>query len=223
MRDTDPLPTLRKKVLPALAMVLLVEAVLFYSASRGEKISRIPPLQYFPLNAAEWTTVRDTPLEPEVQEVLQADDTLNRVYLSQATREPAYFFVAYFRSQRTGQAPHSPKNCLPGSGWQQVASGYTDLHVAGQPQPITINRYVVEHGNDRSMVLYWYQSSHRVIANEFSAKFWLVADSIRYHRSDTALVRIVVPVRDAGIDAATRTGISFAQSIYQPLRQYLEM
>ena len=54
-----------------------------------------------------------------------------------------------------------------------------------------VNRYVVEHGEDKSVTLYWYHSHNRVIASEFSAKFWAVADSIRYHRSDTALVRVM--------------------------------
>ena len=180
-------------------------------------------MQYFPPRTPGWITVRETPLEPEVQEVLQADDTLNRSYQNPATGDLVYLFVAYFRSQRTGQAPHSPKNCLPGSGWDQVASGYASVPVAGLPRPITINRYVVEHGNDRSVVLYWYQSPQRAIANEFAAKFWLVTDSIRYHRSDTALVRVVVPVGQAGMAPATQSGISFVQSVYMPLRQYLGM
>ena len=211
------------RFLQALAVVLLVQAALFYSASRGEKVPSISPLQYFPSNIGGWVTVRDTLLEPEVQEVLKADDTLNRSYQDQATGAIAYLFVAYFKSQRTGQAPHSPKNCLPGSGWQPVSTGYATVNVAGLPQPITINRYVVEHGSDKSAVLYWYQSPRRVIANEFAAKFWLVADSIRYHRSDTSLVRIVVPVRENQLAEATQTGIAFAQNIFPVLRGYLGM
>jgi EpsI family protein len=217
------MPGANNRFLRALTVVLLVEAALFYSASRGEKSPSIPPLQYFPLTVADWKTVRENPLEPEVQEVLRADDSLNRSYQNSATGAPAFFFIAYFKSQRSGQTPHSPKNCLPGSGWQQVSAGYMDIPVASQAQPITINRYVVEHGNEKSVVLYWYQSPQRVVANEFGAKFWLVADSIRYHRSDTSLVRVMVPVQNNNMAAATATGISFVQSIYLPLRQFLRM
>ncbi len=222
MPDPKGSPT-HNRFLQALTVVLLVQAALFYSASRGEKIPTILPLQDFPRNVGGWVTVRDTQLEPEVQEVLKADDTLNRSYQNTASGVVAYLFVAYFKSQRTGQAPHSPKNCLPGSGWQPVATGYATMSVPGLAQPITINRYVVEHGNDKSAVLYWYQSPRRVVANEFAAKFWLVADSIRYHRSDTSLVRVVVPVRENQLAEATQTGISFARNVFPVLRGYLGM
>jgi EpsI family protein len=223
MRGTNGWPPSYNRFLRALTVVLLAEAALFYSASRGEKVPVIPSLQLFPYGMSGWMTIRETPLEPEVQEVLRADDALNRSYQNQTTGALVFLFVAYFRSQRSGQTPHSPKNCLPGSGWEQIASGYTDVNIPGQPQPLTVNRYVVGHGTDKSVVLYWYQSPRRVVANEFAAKFWLVADSIRYHRSDTAVVRVVVPVREDDIEAAARTGVSFVQTVFPPLRLHLGM
>ena len=87
--------------------------------------------------------------------------------------------------------------------------------------PIRVNRYVVARGEEKSVVLYWYQSHNRVIAGEFAAKFWLVADSIRYHRSDTALVRVVVPVRAGDIDSAVNNGIAFVQAIFPDLQKQL--
>jgi hypothetical protein len=69
--------------------------------------------------------------------------------------------------------------------------------------------------------LYWYQSHERVIAGEFSARFWLIADSIRYHRSDTSLVKIVVPVHDNDAGAATKTGVEFVKAIFSPLARQL--
>ena len=71
------------------------------------------------------------------------------------------------------------------------------------------------------MVLYWYQSQRRVIASEFSAKFWLVMDSIRYHRSDTALVRVTIPVGAGGDNAATQQGEDFVESMFPVLKSYL--
>lgn len=221
MRPAGGFDFIHNRYLQALTLVLLIQAALFYSASLAEKIPSIPPLQYFPREMEGWKTVREAPLEPEVQEVLKADDALNRTYWNAATSAEAYLFVAYFKTQRAGQAPHSPKNCLPGSGWEPLMSGYVSVPAAGEPQPIRINRYVVAHGNERSVVLYWYQSRNRVVADEFAAKFWLVADSMRYHRSDTSLVRIVIPVRDRTIEAATQTGIAFAQSAFPALRLYL--
>jgi EpsI family protein len=204
-----------------LTLVLVVQAVLFYSASRGEHVPHGKPLEFFPADVQHWRMLQEFPIEPEIKEQLKADDTLNRAYGDPQAGAGVNFFVAYFKTQRTGQSPHSPKNCLPGSGWEPNATGFLDVPVAGMPQPIRINRYVVSHGDDRSVVLYWYQSQRRVIASEFAAKFWLVMDSIRYHRSDTALVRVTIPVTRAGEDAATNVGVEFVQSMFPVLRGYL--
>jgi EpsI family protein len=165
--------------------------------------------------------IQDIPIEPEILDQLKADDTLNRNYADANSRVGVNLFVAYFKTQRTGQSPHSPKNCLPGSGWEPAATGFLDVPVSGEPQPIKINRYVVSRGEEKSVVLYWYQSQRRVIASEFSAKFWLVMDSIRYHRSDTALVRVTVPVWQNGESGATDLGIAFVQTMFPVLKTYL--
>ena len=130
-------------------------------------------------------------------------------------------FVAAFRSQRNGKAPHSPKNCLPGSGWTQLSSDMYPVDI-GTAQPIIVNRYVVQFGDQRSLVMYWYQSRDRVVASEYTAKFYVMADAIRLNRTDTALVRVVVPIanrrRGHGRPA---TAATFVKTFFSPLRKIL--
>jgi EpsI family protein len=212
---------IRNKYLGVLTLVLVVQATLFYAASRGEKVPQGKQLSFFPAQLQNWQMVQDTPIEQEVLDQLKADDTLNRMYANGQSRIAVNFFVAYFKTQRTGQSPHSPKNCLPGSGWEPTATGYAEVAVEGEPLPIRINRYVVSHGEEKSVVLYWYQSPRRVIASEFSAKLWLVMDSIRYRRSDTALVRVSVHVRQNDVQGATRLGVAFVETVFPVLKHYL--
>jgi EpsI family protein len=211
----------RYKYLGVLTLVLVIQATLFYAASRGEKVPEGKQLTLFPAQVQNWRMVQDNPIEQEVLDQLKADDTLNRMYVNGQSRIALNLFVAYFKTQRTGQSPHSPKNCLPGSGWEQVATGFVEIPVEGEPQPIRINRYVVSHGEDKSVVLYWYQSPRRVIASEFSAKLWLVMDSIRYRRSDTALVRVSIPVWQNDEQGAMRMGVTFVESVFPVLKHYL--
>jgi EpsI family protein len=84
-----------------------------------------------------------------------------------------------------------------------------------------VNRYLVQKGDSKSIVLYWYQSRDRVVASEYWAKFYVIADALRYNRTDTALVRIVVPVTNNDIDSATQSATEFAQTVFMPLRQQL--
>lgn len=209
-----------------LAVVLLLQAAAFYAlASRPENVPYVAPLSTFPAVLGNWHMVKDYPIEKEIQDVLRADDTVSREYVDPAAGRAVLLFVAYFKTQRYGQSPHSPKNCLPGSGWDPVpgASGETSIQVPGWKGPIAVNRFVVQHGEDRSVTLYWYQGHGRVVAQEYAAKFWLVADAIRYHRSDTAAIRVTVPVDASGVDTATATGVEFVQSCFLSLVRHLQL
>jgi EpsI family protein len=207
----------------ALSVVLMAQTAAYYGAElRHENLPPVRPLSDFPTVVQNWTTVQETQVEQEVLDVLKADDTLSRVYANPAQNTAASLFIAYFKTQRTGQAPHSPKNCLPGSGWEPSDTGRLTVEIPGGAHPpIQINRYVVARGEEKSVVLYWYQSHSRVIASEFEAKFWLVADSIRYHRSDTTLVRVVVPVRGGELDPALNSAVSFVQALFPELQKQI--
>ena len=209
----------------ALAAVLLLQAAAFYAvASRPESVPYVAPLVTFPSVLGSWHMVQDFPIDKDTLEILRADDTLSREYINPDARRMAVLFVAYFKTQRYGQSPHSPKNCLPGSGWDPVpgASGEMTIPVSGWKDPITVNRFVVQRGDERSVTLYWYQGHGRVIAQEYSAKLWLVADAIRYHRSDTAAIRVTVPV-NSSVDAAVATGAEFIQSTFPDLVRHLAL
>lgn len=209
---------LRSKPALIVSAILLFQAGLLYSSIRPENLPVSRPLAQLPAELGSWSLVQENAVDQETQDVLQADDLLNRVYIS--GNRAASLFVAAFRSQRTGKAPHSPKNCLPGSGWEPLSSGMATIDT-GLGTPITVNRYIISHGNDRAVVLYWYQSRDRVIASEYTAKFWTVADAIRLNRTDTALVRVLVPVADHDEDTAAQTAYAFVRSFFGTLKSYL--
>ena len=204
-----------------LTIVLLAQASLFYGFSRRENVPLHKPLQLFSLEDANWTLVQDVDIDKDTLDVLKADDILSRVYQNRRTGDLATLFVAYFSTQRTGKAPHSPKNCLPGSGWAPSQSGTIEIPIASASKPIRVNKYVVSRGQNQSVVFYWYQAHNRVVASEYSAKIYTIADSIRYDRSDTSLVRVVVDVSDGNIQKATAAAVSFVQAFFQPLKEYL--
>jgi EpsI family protein len=200
-------------------LFLIIQTAVLYSSIRTEYVPSSRPLADMPLQFGSWYMAGQGYVDKETQDVLKADDTLTRVYKSPAGTE-AFLFVAAFRTQRNGKAPHSPKNCLPGAGYTQLSSENYAIDV-GLAAPIVVNRYVVVHGESREVVLYWYQSRDRVVADEFKAKFWVVADAMRLNRTDTALVRVVVPISNNNEDAATGAGVDFVRSFFSTLRQYL--
>jgi EpsI family protein len=118
---------------------------------------------------------------------------------------------------------HSPLNCLPGAGWTPVRSDRIALAPSGGAAPqdsVRINRYVIEKGLDRQVVLYWYQSHGRVIASEYWGKIYLVLDALRLNRTDGALVRIMAPVLTSEAEAE-RDALEFARTLAPLLGRYL--
>lgn len=206
---------IRNKFVRVLTVVLIVQGILYYTAARGESAILSAPLTNFPATIGPWKLLSQGVIEQEELDFLRADDTLTRMYGS--PEGVANLFIAYFKTQRRGQSPHSPKNCLPGAGWQPSSSGTEDVAVG--TETIHINRYVVSKGDTQSLVLYWYQSHGRVIADEFKAKFFLIEDSIREHRSDTALVRVVIPYPQKGIE--DKIGTDFVKAFYPAVAGYL--
>ena len=181
--------------------------------------SAAPPehklLQNFPSQIDVWHS-KDLPYEPEVVKEIGADDYTNREYFGGGP--PIELYIGYYKDQRSGDAIHSPKNCLPGSGWEPVRSARVQI---GSPDnPVTVNEYIVQQETDRDMVLYWYQTRERIVASEYWAKFWLVADGVRHRNTDGALIRIWTTAED-GEESAEARAKDFARRIYPQVSEFL--
>lgn len=205
----------------AAAAALLLSAAVFLGAHRQPELPLARrPLSELPLVLGDWTGT-DFQLQQDVLNILGAGDVLTRLYQRPVPGPPIDLFIAYFPSQRTGETMHSPQNCLPGSGWVPLDRGYREITGPGGRR-ITVNRYVIGKGLDRDFVLYWYQSHGRVVASEYWAKAYLVADSIRSGRSDGSLVRVITPVGHAEeVKVAERRAVAFAEGILPLLDNYI--
>lgn len=175
----------------------------FFLNRRAEYQPSIAPLAGLPSTIANWRMVGEYPIEKEVQDVLRATDTVSRIYVDPQSPHPVSLFIAHFKSQRNGVAPHSPKNCLPGNGWVSEKNEIVNVPVPGVVGGIEVQKYIVQKGESKSVVVYWYQSHGRVVASEYEAKAYVVIDAIAKNRTDTSLVKVSTPVINNDIAAAT--------------------
>jgi EpsI family protein len=119
---------------------------------------------------------------------------LLRAYAPVAGEAAAFtVYVGYYDSQKKGKTIHSPRNCLPGAGWEPLHFGETE--VATATGRVAVNRYTLQYEAQRAVVLYWYQGRGRVEASEYRVKWDLLRDAALEGRSEEALVRVLVPVR----------------------------
>lgn len=199
------------------AGTLLAGIVLLHSVSHGEAVPLREPLGQLPLNMGGWQG-RNDPLEDRIVSVLGVSDYVNRAY-TDPRGQRIDLYVGYYKSQRTGETIHSPKNCLPGSGWEPVRAGRLTIPMAAAPA-IVVNEYLVEKGPAQYLVLYWYQAHGRVIASEYSGKAWLVFDAITRNRTDEALVRVLTSTRN-GEGQARAQVVEFVQALYPRLNNFI--
>ncbi len=171
------------------------------------------PLHELPYKLGGWTGI-EQPLDKQVVQAVGVSDYANRVYFQPADA-PLSLYVGYYATQRTGDTMHSPKNCLPGSGWDPIRSGYASIPVQSR-QALVVNEYVIQRDQEKQLVFYWYQGRGRVIASEYSGKFWMIADAISRNRTDGSLVRLVTSMGDGELPARSRL-VSFTQLLFPPL------
>jgi EpsI family protein len=177
----------------ALIAILAVGALVNGWAYLGEAHVDRKELKGFPERIGNWQqTGVDMQFDSATLKVLRATDYLMREY-RRSDGQRANFYVGYYATQRAGATYHSPLNCLPGSGWTMTEPGRITISTV-DGRSFIANRYIVQNGDSRSAMIYWYQGRGRAIASEYWGKVYTVIDSVRLRRSDAAMVRVTVPV-----------------------------
>lgn len=189
---------MRDRLAWAPAIVLCAGAVLSFWVGEPRSVDLRLPLDHLPESLAGAAS-RELPLSPEELAANGASTYLYRAYESAAGGEAFSLYVGYYASQRQGRTIHSPKNCLPGSGWEPLEARIVNLPAGGNEVPV--NRYVLANGGSRAVVYYWYQGRGRVAADEYQVKWQLLRDAALTRRTEEALFRIVVPLSDAVTEA----------------------
>lgn len=200
-------------------LILIGAGIFFQMMSYGEEVPTRKSFAEFPTIIEQWQG-KELGIDPEILKVLKVDDYMMRLYRN-AEGFPIYLYVGYYQSQRQGATYHSPKNCLPGSGWFFVESEQTDLTIHHSPQnKVTINKVIIQKGLDKQLILYWYQDRGRIIASEYWAKIYLVWDAITKNRTDGAFVRISAPIGNS-VEETFQEEMRFAQRVFPFLFDYL--
>jgi exosortase D (VPLPA-CTERM-specific) len=218
--QSSPLLGMNRRVLASSAILLLSLGLRVY-LSAAPLAPKREQLANFPRQLGNWQMVEDQPIDRDTLGVLKDDDHLQRLYRN-SNGQYASIFIAYYLSQQAGESMHSPKNCLPGSGWEPVQNDRLQLGTDSAGRPIQVNRYIVEQDGQRDLlVLYWYQEQGRVIASEYWGKLYMIWDTIRSGRRDGAIVRVTVPMLGKGDSSATNAALDLVRASTPYLPRFL--
>ena len=211
------------RLVSVVSLLVLVSGSLVYSTSSIQRESLIPErlnFNHFPLLINGWRGTPQT-MDQQYIDVLRFDDYMIADYIKHSER--VNFYVAYYGSQESGQSAHSPRSCIPGGGWQihsieQIHLGEMYLN----SQPLMANRVLIQKGDHKQAVYYWFQQRGRIITNEYLVKWYLFWDALTLNRTDGALVRLTVPLgRDQGFEQADRIVSEFMHDVQFRLDQFI--
>lgn len=175
----------------------------------------------FPMEINGWQG-QPFPLEQRYIDVLRFDDYVLADYRSGAQQQ-VNLYVAYYRSQRKGQSAHSPQSCLPGDGWEIASLTQAEWPSSeSTTQPLRANRAVIQKGDQKQIVLYWFKQRERKITSEYLVKWYLLWDAFSRQRTDGALVRLAALVRPGESETAVDQRLQgFATAVEGELTKFV--
>jgi len=217
-----------KAVLPLIGSILVLLVTWGISQSLAERTELTPTrtsFTQFPLLHKGWIG-RESNIEANVLRSLKLTDHLIADYREPGFAMPVNLYIAYYDSQRKGASIHSPKSCLPGGGWEMQSLTQVPLDTvvvaSANGDGLSANRAVIQKGQHRQLVYYWFEQRGRRLTNEYLVKWYLFVDSLLQKRSDGALVRMVVPVPDGvPVDQADAQLQQFLRDFYPILTRYV--
>jgi len=184
----------------AISLLLGVIAASLFIPRPAEIFPQRSSFVQFPMELGAWRGHPQS-LEAVFTDQLQLDDYVLADYGNSAGGT-VNLYVSWYNSQRKGEAVHSPRACLPGGGWQMHDFGQRRLPgISINGQPLVVNRVLIEQGNQRELVYYWFQQRGRILDNEFAVKWYLFWDAITRHRTDGAMVRLITALPATGSEA----------------------
>jgi EpsI family protein len=187
--------------LQVIGTLLLLTLTLAASKVTSERQPRAlsQPLDTVELRLGDFTGTDNPPLAENVLKELKPTSYLERTYRKGDLA--ADLFIAFYAQQRAGESMHSPKHCLPGSGWE--IWDYSTIDIPAGGRNFKVNKYSISRENERRIVLYWYQSQGRIFASEYMGKFLLARDALVRNSTAGSIVRIVVPDQPGALREAT--------------------
>lgn len=209
---------------PYLGALFLVTIAAIAAAAMPQRIETSPPRQvfsHFPMKLEGWQGKGDR-IEGIYIDALKFDDYILADFVRHDQKH-VNFYVAYYASQRRGDSAHSPRTCIPGGGWR--ISSLTQQSVEGvqiNGIPLIVNRAVIQKGEYKQLVYYWFQQRGRNLTNEYLVKWYIFWDALTRNRTDGALVRLTTMVPPgADIAVADKQLADFAKVVSDPLKSYL--
>ncbi len=192
-----------------IVLYIIIGVAALYVHTRSE--ASVPvnkPLDLFPRQSLGWSMVGEARFDERVLAVLLPTDYLSRSYRNE-NGDVVGLYVGYHDGGPDSGPIHSPRQCLPGSGWTPVHSSSHEMPVSGTTVSYVTSLY--QKDSSKQLFLYWFQVGGEYLTNEYALKFSMAKNSFLKNQRESSFIRISVPVNDSE-DDARKIGESFIQA-----------
>ncbi|MEP6998831.1 MAG: exosortase C-terminal domain/associated protein EpsI [bacterium] len=172
---------------------LLAIGVLLVFSSRSQSIVPLIGSLQTVLPVWEGLNTTDQKVTDEEKRVAGMTDYVARVFWKDSSNVAFTTYVGYYDRQSQGHSMHSPKNCLPGAGWEILETNVATIASPASGN-VVVNKYLLKNGTREAVVYYWYQGRGRIVASEYAVKWNLLHDAALLGHTEEALVRVVAYV-----------------------------
>jgi exosortase D (VPLPA-CTERM-specific) len=222
VRTAAAVPALNKSLYAVLLLLCVGAGASEIFKGREDIIPQRKVFLNFPTQLGKWQGRNDYLTQYYLNELKLTDYVIVN-FVQPDTRNAVNFYSAYYQSQRKGAVVHSPRSCIPGDGWQITSFDqreFSDLKLDGQA--LQVNRAIIQKGDNKQLVYFWFQQRGRNITNEYMVKWYLFYDAITMNRTDGALIRLVTSVdKGEDISAADLRLQTFVKDVVPELPAYL--
>jgi EpsI family protein len=193
-----------------LAIILLTSGLCYLIRHYSPSPIAIQSDRQFPLTKSQWTGTEDE-LSQAVLDMLKPDIIFSGAYRNNDNKEVALLFQ-YYAPQNTEGTPHSPRNCLPGSGW--IIESVSDIRLNINGREIRGGRFIISLENKKQAMDFWYITRFGETANDYRLKLYMIAASLTFKPHDVAFVRVVGDGDPAGLAALADFEKNFVGEVY---------
>ncbi|HKK21612.1 MAG TPA: EpsI family protein [candidate division Zixibacteria bacterium] len=165
----------------------------------------------FPLKIGDWTGQKQM-IDQQTMEILNPKEIFAASYTNPQGLKIQVLFD-FFSAEAAFGGPHSPRNCLPGSGW--VISGSSENKINLNGRAIPAGRFDLRLNKSRQVMDFWYVTYYGETSNDYVFKLYQMLSSLTFRPRDVAFVRFVTVQDPAHQEALKQFETTCTQEIYK--------
>jgi len=173
-------------------------------------------------NIPNWQRESAGRIDPMFVRSLKLDDFVNVGFKNDQSE--LFLYIGQYLSSKKVGAAHDPLVCFPGQGWKvgKRSSGEISVPVKKNDYTISYATMVAEKGDEKQLILYWFQAFESAYSNTFWQKIAVYWNTLAGQSQISAFVRVSMPLKNQSSATAKNSLLKFVKDFYPLYLNYMQ-